>query len=87
MIASLGMRRELFVDDWLIMEMRGTQLKLHRPERREVTFTGSVLHLNARTSAAGSIQVDIQDGNGRPVPGFTMDDMAPWFADLPRESQ
>jgi len=35
---SLGNRRELFVDDWLIAEMRGARLQLQRPERREVAF-------------------------------------------------
>lgn len=37
---DLGSRWELFVDDWLIEEMRGLRLQLHHPERREVVFTG-----------------------------------------------
>lgn len=45
------------------------------------TFSGSVLRLNARTSAAGAIQVEIQDEHGHPVSGFKLDDMAPWFGD------
>lgn len=45
------------------------------------TFAGSRLYLNARTSAAGSIRVEVQDEQGRPVPGFALDDMAPWFGD------
>jgi len=44
-------------------------------------FSGSFLHLNAKTSAAGSIQVEIQDESGQTVPGFALDDMAPWFGD------
>ena len=44
-------------------------------------FSGSVLCLNARTSAAGSIQVEVQDEYGHPVSGYTLDDMAPWFGD------
>ena len=36
---SIGSRRELFVDDWLIAEMRGAHLALQEPERREVVFT------------------------------------------------
>ncbi|MDA0841033.1 MAG: hypothetical protein O3B01_32265 [Planctomycetota bacterium] len=35
---SLGNRRELFVDDCLIAEMRGARLQLQRPERREVAL-------------------------------------------------
>jgi len=35
---SLGDRRELFVDDWLIAEMHGARLQLQRPERREVAL-------------------------------------------------
>ncbi len=36
---TLGARRELFVDDWLIAEIRDCRLHLHQPERREVAFT------------------------------------------------
>ena len=32
------------------------------------------LHLNCSTSAAGSIQVELQDGNGQPVPGYSLAD-------------
>lgn len=45
------------------------------------TFSGSVLYLNARTSAVGSIQVEVQEENGHPVPGFTLEQMTPWFGD------
>jgi hypothetical protein len=38
-VVQLGERRELFVDESLIAEMRGTRLQLSRPERREVAFT------------------------------------------------
>ncbi len=35
---TIGMRRELFVDDWLIDTMQGTRLQLQKPERREVAL-------------------------------------------------
>jgi len=38
-IVRIGERRELFVDEFLIAEMRGTRLALSKPERREVVFT------------------------------------------------
>ena len=44
-------------------------------------FSGSFLRLNVRTSAAGSIQVEIQDENGHSLPGFALNDMAPWYGD------
>jgi len=37
-VLEIGTRREPFVDDWLIEEMRGARLELHKPERREVAF-------------------------------------------------
>ncbi len=44
-------------------------------------FAGSALHLNASTSAAGSIEVEIQNAAGQPVQGFALGDMAPWYGD------
>ena len=35
---DVGTRLELFVDDFLIDEMRGTRLELHRPEQRNIAF-------------------------------------------------
>lgn len=37
-------------------------------------FTGKALHLNLSTGAAGSVAVEIQDAEGKPLPGFTLDD-------------
>ena len=48
---------------------------------KSFTFAGSTLRLNAATSAAGSIAVEVQDEQGRPIPGFTVDDMTPWYGD------
>jgi len=36
---DIGTRVEMFVDDWLIEEMKGTQLKLNPPVKREVVMT------------------------------------------------
>jgi len=41
---------------------------------RPVKFTGSRLALNYRTSAAGSVRVEIQDAEGSPIPGYGIDD-------------
>ena len=38
------------------------------------TFSGEKLHLNFATSAAGEIRVEIQDANGQPIPGYSLDD-------------
>ncbi|GAA5221868.1 glycoside hydrolase family protein [Membranihabitans marinus] len=38
------------------------------------TFDGKELEINYSTSAAGSVMIEIQDENGQPIPGFTMDD-------------
>jgi len=35
---DLGSRVEMFVDSWLIREMKGAALKLHEPVRREVVW-------------------------------------------------
>jgi hypothetical protein len=38
------------------------------------TFAGSALELNYRTGAPGFVRVEIQDADGTPIPGFTLDD-------------
>ncbi len=44
---------------------------------RSLVFEGGRLHLNFSTSAVGSIQVEIQDEAGKPVPGFALEDSTP----------
>jgi hypothetical protein len=44
-------------------------------------FTGESLILNYATSAVGSIQIEIQDENGQPLPGFALADMPELFGD------
>jgi len=48
---------------------------------KALTFTGKKLTMNFATSAAGGIQVEIQDASGNPVPGFTLADAEPQFGD------
>jgi len=38
------------------------------------TFTGSELEINFSTSAAGEIRIAIEEANGKPISGFTMED-------------
>ncbi|HSB16549.1 MAG TPA: hypothetical protein VLE22_19005 [Bryobacteraceae bacterium] len=37
-------------------------------------FRGRTLEINYATSAAGSVRIEIQDGEGKPVPGFSLAD-------------
>jgi hypothetical protein len=48
---------------------------------RPLTFAGTNLFLNYATSAAGSIQAEIQDESGQVIPGFAPSDMEPLFGD------
>jgi hypothetical protein len=48
---------------------------------RPVTFEGDYLMLNYATSAAGSVQVELQDEAGRPLPGLALADAVPLFGD------
>jgi len=45
------------------------------------TFTGGKLSLNFATSAAGGVQVEIQDAAGKALPGFALDDCPALFGD------
>ena len=46
-----------------------------------LTFTGSALELNYSTSAVGSVQVEIQDAEGNPIPGYRLTDCPEKFGD------
>lgn len=48
---------------------------------RPLVFDGSELELNYSTSAVGSVRVEIQDAEGRPLPGFALDDFPEKFGD------
>jgi hypothetical protein len=52
---------------------------------KPLTFTGKALHLNFATSAAGHVAVEVQDENGTPIPGFTLEDcVAQSYDDIDR---
>ena len=44
-------------------------------------FEGSELVLNAATSAAGGMYVELQDASGRPLPGYSLSDSVEWYGD------
>lgn len=48
---------------------------------KPITFTGKKLTMNFASSAAGGIRVEIQDANGKALPGFTLDDSEEHFGD------
>jgi hypothetical protein len=48
---------------------------------RPFVFSGEELELNYSTSAVGSLRVEIQDGESRPVPGFSLADGPELFGD------
>ena len=48
---------------------------------KPLVFGGKVLHLNYSTSAAGSVQVEVQDDNGQAIPDLGLDDMDLLFGD------
>jgi hypothetical protein len=48
---------------------------------RPLTFAGNTLSLNFATSAAGSVRVELQDADGTPLPGLSLDDCDELFGD------
>ena len=48
---------------------------------RVLRFKGSDLVINYATSAAGSVLVEIQDPEGKPLPGFALSDCSEIFSD------
>ena len=46
-----------------------------------LVFDGNALELNYSTSAAGSVQVEVQEVDGRPISGRTLDDCPQRFGD------
>ena len=48
---------------------------------RPVVFSGDRLEMNFSTSVAGSVRVEIQDAEGKPLPGYTLDDCPEIFGD------
>ena len=56
--------------------MRGGELVT-----RPIIFTGKTLRINFATSAAGSLRVELQDAQGKPLPGFSLDHCEEMFGD------
>lgn len=48
---------------------------------KTVKFSGSRLMLNFASSAAGQVQVELQDAAGQPIPGFALADCRPLIGD------
>lgn len=48
---------------------------------KPIIFDGKTLNMNFSTSAAGSVQVELQAANGNPINGFALDDCPPIFGD------
>lgn len=48
---------------------------------KPIVFDGSRLTLNFATSAAGTVRVELQDGNGKPVEGYALNDCEELFGD------
>lgn len=44
-------------------------------------FSGKELEINYSTSAAGQVRVELQNDEGQPLPGFTLDDSEPIYGD------
>lgn len=48
---------------------------------KPLTFTGDHLSLNYSTSAAGSLRIEIQNADGEPLDGYSLEDSAELFGD------
>ncbi len=48
---------------------------------KPLTYSGDRLEINYSTSAAGSVRVEIQDADGKPLPGFAASDCAEIIGD------
>ena len=48
---------------------------------KPLKFEGDRLDINFATSAAGGIRIEIQTADGKPIPGFTLDDCQETFGD------
>ncbi|MSP13983.1 MAG: hypothetical protein EXR62_13635 [Chloroflexi bacterium] len=48
---------------------------------RQLRFAGDKLVLNYATSAAGSVRIELQDAQGQPLPGFSLEDCPELYGD------
>ena len=44
---------------------------------KPLRFSGTKLEINYSTAGAGQIRVELQDRDGKPIPGYTLDDCDP----------
>ena len=71
---EIGPSPPLFAPLGRILVAAGALLAGGELVTKPLTFTGSKLLLNFATSAAGDIRVEIQDADGNPLPGYSLDD-------------
>lgn len=64
-------RYSMRLDGFASVKARGEEGSI---TTKPFTFTGDKLAINFATSAAGSVKVEIQDADGNPLPGFTLDE-------------
>ena len=69
-----SIRLDGFVSVWA--PLRGGEV-LTRP----LLFSGNKLLINYSTGAAGSVRVEVQDRDGVPIPGYTIEDAEEMFGD------
>jgi len=48
---------------------------------KPLLFKGGELVLNVSTSAAGSVRVEVRDEDGRPIPGYSLDEAVEFYGD------
>lgn len=48
---------------------------------KPIRFRGNRLELNYTTSGGGTVQVELQDSSGKPIPGFNLNECPPIFGD------
>ena len=73
-----GNRYVLRTDGFASVHAGSTQGEL---VTKPILFAGEALHINLSTSAAGSLQVEIQSADGNPIPHLTLNDCPPIFGD------
>ncbi len=64
-------RYSLRLDGFASLRSRG---KPGEATTKPLTFTGNKLYLNFATSAAGLVRIEIQEPDGTPIPGFSLDE-------------
>jgi hypothetical protein len=76
---STSFRRYTLRQDGFVSATAGW--KGGRLQTKPVVFDGTQLELNFATSAAGSIRVEIQDSDGKPLDGYSLADCPEIFGD------